>query len=111
MELTKTPLTMSTLEIANLTGKQHSHVLRDADKMLEELGVGASKFGSAYQTEQNKTARCLNLPKRECLVLVSGYSVELRARIIDRWLSRRSLSHGPPEDPNSYEDAERSDKR
>lgn len=70
------PLTMSTLEIAGLTGKRHDHVLRDADKMLAELGIGAPKFGASYKTEQNKEVRLLNLPKRECLILVSGYSTE-----------------------------------
>lgn len=80
------PLTMSTVEIADLTGKRHDHVLRDADKMLEELDDGgAPNFGGTYRTSQGKEARCLNLPKRETLILVSGYSVELRARIIDRW--------------------------
>jgi phage regulator Rha-like protein len=58
----------------------------NTDKMLMELGIGESKFGSSYTTEQNKPVRLLNLPKRECLILVSGYSVEMRARIIDRWL-------------------------
>lgn len=72
----KPPLTMSTREIAELTGKEHKNVLRDADKMLEELGIGASKFGSSYLSEQNKELRQLNLPKRECLILVSGYSTE-----------------------------------
>jgi hypothetical protein len=65
-------LTMSSLEIAGLTGKAHAHVLRDAGKMLTELGIGESKFGSSYVTEQNKSVRLLNLPKRECLILVSG---------------------------------------
>lgn len=80
------PLTMSTVEIADLTGKRHDNVLRDADKMLEELADGgALKFEGSYKTAQGKEVRCLNLPKRETLILVSGYSVELRARIIDRW--------------------------
>jgi phage regulator Rha-like protein len=77
-DLSTLPLTMSTLEIAGLTGKAHAHVLRDADKMLAELGIGESKFGSSYVTEQNKAVRLLNLPKRECLIL-SYYSVEMRA--------------------------------
>ena len=59
-------LTMSTLEIAGLTGERHDHVLRDADKMLNDLGIGESKFGSSYITVQNKEVRLLNLPKREC---------------------------------------------
>jgi phage regulator Rha-like protein len=102
---------MSTLEIAELTGKRHDNVLRDAYKMLEEFGFADLKFESSYKDSTGRSLRCLNLPKRECLVLVSGYSFELRARIIDRWLNRRGLSHGPPEDPNPYEDAERSNKR
>lgn len=79
-------LTMSTVEIAELTGKRHDNVLRDARKMLEELGELASlKFEASYKDASGKTNSCLNLPKRETLILVSGYSVELRARIIDRW--------------------------
>jgi phage regulator Rha-like protein len=80
-DIAAVPLTMSTLEIAGLTGKRHDHVLRDADKMLAELELGAPKFGASYLTEQNKTVRLLNLPKRECLILVSGYSAEVRALI------------------------------
>ena len=83
-------LTMSTLEIAGLTGKQHGHVLRDADKMLSELGITESKFGGFFKGENGKESRVLNLPKRECFILVSGYSVELRSRIVDRWLELES---------------------
>ena len=81
-------LTMSTREIAELTGKRPDNVLRDADKMLEELRLGGLlKFEGTYRDSQNgQEYRLLNLPKRETLILVSGYSVELRARIIDRWI-------------------------
>ncbi|GAA5112566.1 phage regulatory protein/antirepressor Ant [Bartonella jaculi] len=90
--------TMSSIEIAEVCGKQHKHVMRDIKKMLEELNApkfgvvdfsepkfGLAKFLSNYIDEQGKTRPCYNLPKRECLILVSGYSTALRAKIIDRW--------------------------
>ncbi|WP_375707790.1 Rha family transcriptional regulator, partial [Bartonella sp. AA1HLJMS] len=79
--------TMSSREIAELCGKQHAHIMRDIRHMLGELYPegGQSKFGSTYLDKQGKPQNCYNLPKRECLILVSGYSMTLRARIIDRW--------------------------
>jgi phage antirepressor YoqD-like protein len=76
---------MSSVEIADLTGKRHDHVMRDTRKMLEGLG-GLPNFGGTYLDTQKKEQPCYRLPKRECLILVSGYSVELRAKIIDRWM-------------------------
>jgi hypothetical protein len=75
-ELSTVPLTMSALEIAGLAGKRHDHVLRDADRMLVELGEdNAPKFGAVYSDAKGEKRRCMNLPKRECLILVSGCSV------------------------------------
>ncbi len=88
------PVHMSSREIADLTGKQHAHVMRDVRVTLGELlgEEGLSKFGSSYLNAQNKAQPEYLLPKRECLILVSGYDVHLRARIIDRWqeLEQRS---------------------
>ena len=83
----ETSLTMSSREIAELTGKRHDHVMRDIRAMLIELHgeAGLPNFGASYLNEQNKAQPCFNLPKRETLILVSGYSVALRAKIIDRW--------------------------
>ncbi len=83
-----TTLTMSSREIATLTGKLHRNVMRDATNMLVELhGLEvALKFEHYYIASNGKRNPELLLPKRETFILVSGYSVELRARIIDRWM-------------------------
>ena len=77
--------TMSSREIAELTGKRHDHVMTDIQKMLADLSLHAPEFSGTYQTERGNTYQCFNLPKRETLILVSGYSVAMRAKIIDRW--------------------------
>lgn len=79
-------LTMSSLEIAGLMGKRHQDVLRDARRMFEKLGEPFARFCAKVPSAGGRPSEILNLPKRECLILVSGYSVELRARIIDRWM-------------------------
>lgn len=81
----KSELTMSSREIAELTSKQHPHVMRDITAMLDSLGEVPSKFGGYYIASNGKRNPEYNLPKRETLILVSGYSVTLRAKIIDRW--------------------------
>ncbi|WP_375618923.1 MULTISPECIES: Rha family transcriptional regulator, partial [unclassified Bartonella] len=80
--------TMSSREIAELCSKRHDHVMRDIKKMLEELNVpkfGVVDFSGYYLDSKGESRPCYNLPKRECLILVSGYSTALRAKIIDRW--------------------------
>jgi len=76
---------MSSLQIAEITGKEHAHVMRDIRAILEEAGIGLSKFGSSYLNSQNKAQPCYLLPRRECDLVVSGYSVKYRLAIIDRW--------------------------
>ncbi len=77
-------LTMSSREIAELIGKQHDNVLRDTRNMLESLEKGlALKFEGYYVAANGKKNPCFNLPKRETLILVSGYDVVLRTKIID----------------------------
>lgn len=76
---------MDSREIAERTGKQHSHVCRDIQAMLKELGADESKFGSVYPGGNGEPRKHFLLPKRESLILASGYSIPLRAAIIDRW--------------------------
>lgn len=79
------PLTMSSLEIAELTGKDHKNVLADIRNMLNELGKTSAEFSANVPDSYGRRRPVINLPKRECMILVSGYSITLRARIIDRW--------------------------
>ncbi len=80
---------MSSVEIAELTGKGHKNVLADIRKTLIELGKAvAENSAAAFVEGPNNSKReieVFNLPKRETLILVSGYSVAMRAKIIDRW--------------------------
>ncbi|WP_375630418.1 MULTISPECIES: phage antirepressor KilAC domain-containing protein [unclassified Bartonella] len=80
-----TTQTMSSIEIAGVCSKKHKNVMRDIKQIFSELKFEPAKFLSSYIDEQGKTRPCYNLPKRECLILVSGYSTALRAKIIDRW--------------------------
>jgi Rha family phage regulatory protein len=77
--------TMSSLEIAKLTGKSHDNVLRDIRKILAEAEIDVLKFEDSYKSAQNKDVTCFNLPRRECDLVIAGYSVKYRLAIIDRW--------------------------
>jgi Rha family phage regulatory protein len=77
--------TMSSLEIAEITGKQHQHIMRDIRSLLEQ-GVDASNFGlTSYTDKANRQKPCYQLTKKGSLLLASGYDALLRERIIDRW--------------------------
>lgn len=77
--------TMSSREIAELTGKEHKHVIRDIRVMIDALGDGPDLGHVVESKDARGYTSGFDLPKRESLILVSGYDVHLRARIIDRW--------------------------
>lgn len=77
--------TMSSREIAELTGKQHFHVKRDIERMLEDLGEDASKFGCMYLDGMNREQQEYELNRELTDTLLTGYSAELRRRVIVRW--------------------------
>jgi anti-repressor protein len=78
--------TMSSKEIADLTGKEHRNVLRDIREMLDQLGCSdlSSKEYQVILAPNNMTAEIL-LNKDLSVCLVSGYNVQLRMAIIKRW--------------------------
>ena len=77
--------TMTSLEIAEVTGKNHAHVMRDIRQILAQ-GVDQSNFGLVEYTDKKGEHRpCYELTKKGCLILASGYDALLREKIINRW--------------------------
>lgn len=74
---------MSSREIADLTGKDHDNVRRDVRNLAKALSLTFEE--KAEPSTGGRPSVSYLLPKRESLILVSGYDVHLRARIIDRW--------------------------
>ena len=74
---------MSSVELAELTGKEHKNVLADIRKMLVE--IQSAEKSADYQDSMGRSQPCLMLDKDESLCLVAGYSAVLRMRIIRRW--------------------------
>ena len=76
--------TMTSREIAELVGSTHDNVLKTVRRLISEGVV----FGNdtPYTHPQNgQTYTEFKLDFRNTMVVASGYSAELRARIIDRW--------------------------
>lgn len=77
--------TMTSLEIADITGKNHAHIMRDIRTLLDQ-GVNESNFGLVnYKDRKGETRPCYELTKKGCLILASGYDALLREKIINRW--------------------------
>lgn len=97
---------MSSREIAELTGKQHAHVRRDIEHLLGALGEDVSKFGAMSADSYGRPQPVYALPKRETLILVSGYDPVMRAKIIDRWMElERQAAQAAPAIPKTFAEA------
>jgi phage antirepressor YoqD-like protein len=78
-------VTMTSREIAELTGKQHQHVLFDIRKMLAELGEDESSFRRIYLDSMNRRQTEYVLDRELTETLLTGYSAILRRKVIARW--------------------------
>ena len=80
-------LRMSSLDIAELCGKQHRHVMRDIRNMEPAWEkVNGSKFGLIEYTDlRGRLKPCYTLTKTECLYIATKYDDEMRAKLVLRW--------------------------
>lgn len=84
-------ITMTSKEIAEITGKRHDHVLRDIDKLLKSLSpdLGAG-FSMTYEGNPEHGYRLFNLDRDSSICLVAGYDANARMKIIKRWQALES---------------------
>lgn len=79
--------TMTSLEIAEVTGKRHSDVL-EAIRTMESAWVKVTKRNFPLSEYKDSTGR--NLPmyvlnEKECLYVATKFNDEARAKLINRW--------------------------
>ena len=79
--------TMTSLEIAELTGKQHKNVMqaiRNMEPAWEK--VNGLKFQLVeYRDAKGELRPCYQLTKTECLYIATKFNDEARARLVLRW--------------------------
>lgn len=77
-------ITMSSCDIAELTGKTHKNVKRDCEAMFKALGLDALTFERIYRDSMNRSRIEYILPKVLVETLIIGYSIKLRYWVIQR---------------------------
>jgi phage antirepressor YoqD-like protein len=88
------PITMSSQEIAELCEKRHDNVMADIKNMLAQLDMPALSFQGSYLGGNGKSLPCFNLPRDLTMTLITGYSIPLRKKVIDRWMELEGQSSG-----------------
>ena len=79
--------TMSSIEIAELTGKPHNDVLKAIRKMEPAwVKIAASNFRlGTYKDANGQLRPCYQLTKTECLYIATKFNDEARAKLVLRW--------------------------
>lgn len=77
--------TMSSREIADLTGKRHPDVKRDIQSMASELQEDVSIFARIYLDSMNREQTEYLLDREHTDCLLTGYSAAMRMAVIKRW--------------------------
>lgn len=86
-------MTMSSVDIAELTGKRHDNVMRVANQLKEKGIIRAPQSEERYGNNNVRVVYQLN--KTESLNLVANLSPEFTARIIERWQELEDTVNDP----------------
>ena len=99
-------VTMSSREIADLTGKQHKNVLRDIGVMLDSLEKAGSDLSQVvrYTDERGRTSE-VRLDRVLTETLLTGYSIPLRHRVVTRLQDLEKVSRHSMSLPTNFAEA------
>ena len=100
--------TMSSREIADICEARHNDVIASIERLINEgvLRIGRNTARPYLPEGGGRPTMVYDLAKRDCLIVISGYSAVLRAKIIDRWIELESTRPAPaPALPRSFAEA------
>lgn len=97
--------TMSSLQIAEITGKPHNDVLKAIRKMEPAwIKVNGGGFSLVeYKDAKGQTRPCYHLTKLECLYIATKFNDEARAKLVVRWHELENASQ--PKVPTTFREA------
>lgn len=82
---TETKQTITSLEIAELTNRGHEFVRRDIRNMIRDAELNSALFKDTQLQPNGENVIVYILPRRECEIFISEYSLDDRLAILDYW--------------------------
>lgn len=97
---------MTSLQIAEITGKPHADVMKAIRKMEPAWSkINEGNFSLVeYKDKKGETRPCYSLTKEECLYIATKFNDEARAKLIKRWKELEE-QHQKPSLPQNYLEA------
>lgn len=99
--------TMTSLEIAEVTGRNHKDVMRSIREMEEAwVKVNGRKFALVeYKDAKGEMRPCYSLNKTECLYIATKFNDEARAKLVLRWEDLETKERSQYQVPRSFAEA------
>lgn len=99
--------TMTSLEIAEVTGRNHKDVMRSIREMEEAwVKVNGRKFALVeYKDTKGEMRPCYSLNKTECLYIATKFNDEARAKLVLRWEELETKERSQYQVPQSFAEA------
>ena len=99
--------TMTSLEIAEVTGRNHKDVMRSIREMEDAWAkVNGRKFALVeYKDAKGEMRPCYSLNKTECLYIATKFNDEARAKLVLRWEELETKERNQYQVPQSFADA------
>lgn len=92
-------LTMTSREIADLTGKDHGNVMRDIRAMVEAISTDSNlkpcAKSTTYTGKDGRQYHQYELDKDTCLTLLLGYDAVARMKVVKRWQELEAAAAAP----------------